>query len=124
MNNISLAALQENIDKDVAQEFIEYRNSMEKRYHLKTQGQFDRQMKKALKSSDVGMSPTELIEWTMDKNWVGININYTATALSREMVAITEASQRPAKYGAIQHESTRTRDQAISKQLTATSWAD
>ena len=123
MAKIDLTGLDICIDKEVAQEFIQYRGAMEKKYHLKTQGQFDRQMKKALKAHEVGMSPTDLIEWTMDKNWVGINITYTATALSREMQAITEVAYRP-DGGRVINQSAKTRDMPIQHQLTDNSWAN
>lgn len=129
MKKIDFSGLDMEISRKVAEEFLEYRNSMEKKYHIKTQGQFDRQMKKALKAHEVGMLPDELIEWTMDKNWVGININYTKNALSSEANSLVSASigSRPIpSLGFIGKgiESTKTKHRTIEQQLEDKSWAN
>lgn len=107
---VNLGQLDVEISHDVAQEYYDYRQAMEKRYRLKTQGQFDRQMKIALRAHEVGMSPDDLILFTMDNNWVGINISYTKAALSR---------CRQAEAAAV---STKTRDRTLIEQLNDRSW--
>lgn len=108
---VNLGQLDVEISHDVAQEYYDYRQAMEKRYRLKTQGQFDRQMKIALRAHEVGMTPDELILFTIDKNWVGINISYTKAELHRQIQA--------GSIGVI----TRTKDRAIIENLTDTSWS-
>ena len=106
---ISIENLPPEISLEVAQEFIEYRQAMGKRYALKTQGAFDRQMKIALRAHEVGMTPDELITWTIDQNWQGINISYTKNRINQIMQAECNA--------------TRTKDIPVHRQLTDTSWA-
>ena len=108
---VNLGQLDVEISHDVAQEYYDYRQAMDKRYRLKTQGQFDRQMKIALRAHEVGMTPDELILFTIDKNWVGINIAYTKAELNRQMQA-----------GTIRV-SNSTKDRTLIEDLTDTSWS-
>ena len=108
---ISIENLPPQISSEVAQEFIEYRQAMGKRYALKTQGAFDRQMKIALRAHEVGMTPDELIMWTIDQSWQGINISYTKNRISQIMQAESKAMQTP------------TRRRTLVEDLTDTSWS-
>jgi hypothetical protein len=108
---ISIKNLPPQISAEVAQEFIEYRQAMGKRYALKTQGAFDRQIKIALRAHEVGMTPDELIMWTIDQNWQGINISYTKNRISQIIQAESNAMQTP------------TRGRTLAQDLTDTSWS-
>ena len=109
---ISLDALDPQISKEVALEYIEYRQAMEKKYRIKTQGTFDRQMKIALRAHEVSMTPDQLIMFTIDQSWVGINISYTKKRL-RQM---SDAEKETVFV--------KTKDVPISQCLTDRSWVN
>lgn len=85
MKKIDLSGIDPQIDPEAAQSYIDHRIGKKKPL---TQRAFNLAMKKALKAPEVGMTPTELIDWTVDKGWDGINLNFTKSALGREMQAI------------------------------------
>ena len=84
---IDLSGLDLEIDIEAAKGFIDHR--IEKKSPA-TQRIFDNQMKMALRAHECGMSPTELIDFTCNKGWTAININYTKSAVNREMQALSE----------------------------------
>ena len=120
MPKISLAQLDLEIEQDAALSYIEHRKLKKKPL---TQRAFDQAMKKALLAFEVGMTPTELIDWTIDKGWDGINIAFTKSALNREVQAIAEISYRNNVVQTIGH-SIKTKEQPIHKQLSDTSWVN
>ena len=84
---IDLSGLDIEIDIEAARGFIDHR--IEKKSPA-TQRIFDNQMKMALRAHECGMTPTELIDFTCNKGWTAININYTKSAVNREMQALSE----------------------------------
>jgi len=78
---IDLSGLDMEISEDIAKEFIEHREINKKKL---TQGAFNRAMKTALKAFQIGMTPDELIEFTIDKGWQGINLEWAKNALMKE----------------------------------------
>ena len=84
---IDLSGLDIEIDIEAAKGFIDHR--IEKKSPA-TQRIFDNQMKMALRAHECGMTPTELIDFTCNKGWTAININYTQSAVNREMQALSE----------------------------------
>jgi len=122
---ISLLHLSEEISPDVAQEFIDHRAGMGKRYAFKTQGAFDRQMKIALKSHEVGMTPDALIEFTIDQNWQGINISYTKNKVNNMMLAESSVGRQIINGNTPRAiENGKTREAPIRRQLTNTDWVN
>ena len=129
MTKISLAQLDLEIEQDAALSYIEHRKLKKKPL---TQRAFDQAMKKALLAFEVGMTPTELIDWTIDKGWDGINIAFTKSALNREVQAVAEISGRSTRDISLDErlnnrswgESIKTKEQPIQKQLTDTSWVN
>lgn len=108
MQKINLDFLGIEIPKDIAEEFIEHRKLIKKPL---TQGAFKRQMKIALRAYEVGMTPDEIIEFTIDRGWQGINIEYTLAWQSRQMSAVQEAK-------------TGSRSTTLEQELDDTSWAN
>jgi len=84
---IDISGIDLEIDPEAAQDYVEHRINKGKPL---TQRAFNFAMKKALQAHEVGMTPTELIDWTIEKGWDGININFTKSALMREQQAIIE----------------------------------
>lgn len=109
--------IKEQISEEVAQEFLDYRQAMPRDKRINTQGAFKRQMKLALRAAEIGMTPDELIEFTIDRAWRGINISYTknwfANNVKAEMKAYEVAS------GGI-----KTRNIPISEEMNDTSWGE
>ncbi len=114
---ITLDNLPSNISIEAAQEFLDYRQAMPKDKRLNTQRAFDRQMKSALRSHEVGMTPDELIEFTIDRSWRGINVSYTKNWIAQNMKAEMNAYQ-------ITSGSQRTRDSNMLENLNDDSWAN
>lgn len=85
---IELDGLDIEIDIEAAKSFIEHREINKARL---TQRAFDQAMVKSLDAFKVGMTPSELIDFTVEAGWKGINLNYTRAKLSREMTAAHEA---------------------------------
>jgi len=94
------------IEIDAAKSYIQHRINKKKPL---TPRAFNQAMAKALNAYKVGMTPTELIDWTIDKGWDGINISYTMNSLAREKTAQQQAGS--------------TRHITIEEQLTDRSWA-
>ena len=111
--NIELDGLDIEIDIEAAKSFIEMRAMKKKPL---TQRAFDQAMKKALMAFQIGMTATEVIDYTVEKGWDGINLNYVTNARSREMMAIQEVHQ--------QRTLTNTRDISTQQMLDDTSWAN
>jgi len=110
---IDYAGLDIEIELEAAQSYVEHRINKGKPL---TQRAFNQAMCMALRAHEVGMSPTELIDWTVSKGWDGINLPYAKNALSRETMAEFEATVLPKNVSRID----RTRDQSIPKMLTDT----
>jgi hypothetical protein len=84
---IDISGIDKGIDPEAAQDYVQHRINKGKPL---TQRAFNQAMKKTLQAHEVGMTPTELIDWTIEKGWDGININFTKSALMREQQAIIE----------------------------------
>lgn len=82
---IDLQDLDPSIEMDAAKSFIEHREINKKKL---TQRAFSQAMKTALQAFKISMTPTELIDFTVNKGWAGININWTLNALNSEMIAL------------------------------------
>jgi len=97
------------IEVDAAKSYIEHRINKKKPL---TQRAFNQAMAKALNANKVGMTPTELIDWTVEHTgWDGINISWTKGRLAAEAKAERESV------------SNSVRDVTIEEQLTDRSWA-
>lgn len=96
------------ISEEARKEFIQWRKLAKKPL---TEGALARQMKIALRAFEVGMTPDELIYFTIDQGWQGINIEYTAAKLNRQMQAVQEVK-------------TNTRAITLDQELNDTSWAN
>lgn len=103
---IDFTGLDAEIDIDAAKSYVQHRINIGKPL---TQRAFDQAMNKALQAFQVGMTPTELVDWTVDKGWQGINIAYTRSALESEMEALNFQA--------------KTKKQSVKKQLSDRSWA-
>lgn len=106
---IDYSELNPAIELDAAESYVQHRINLGKPL---TQRAFNQAMNKALCAHEVGMTPTELIDWTMDKGWQGINIAYTKNALAQEIKALTNVNINT------------TRGRSLSQQLTDKSWAN
>lgn len=100
---IDLSGLDMEIDVEAAKSYIEFRIECKKPL---TQRAFNQAMQTALQAYKVNMTPTELIDWTVNKGWHGININYTLAQIRKEQDAIAD-----------------TRNVSLHQQLNDTSWA-
>jgi len=72
---IDLSNLEPSIDFNVAKQWLTHRKA--KKCKIEDQSTFDRQMKQAIKASEetykeIGLSPTEVIEESIDAGWQGI----------------------------------------------------
>ena len=114
--NIELDGLDLEIDIEAAKGFIDHRALKKKPL---TQRAFDQAMVKALQAFQVGMTPTELIDFTCEKGWDGINLVYTAAAKNREMMAMQETLQLSTV-----NQPRLTRDIPTQQMLDDTSWAN
>lgn len=104
---IDFTGLDAEIDIDAAKSYVQHRINIGKPL---TQRAFDQAMKRALEAFEVGMTPTELIDWTVEvKGWQSINIAYTKNALESEMEALNFQA--------------KTKKQSVKKQLSDRSWA-
>lgn len=103
---IDFTGLDAEIDMEAAKSYVQHRVNLGKPL---TQRAFDQAMNKALQAFQVGMTPTDLIDWTVDKGWQGINIAYTKSALESEMEALSFQA--------------KTKKQSVKKQLSDKSWA-
>jgi len=88
---IDYTGLDIEIEIEAAQSYVEHR--INKGAPL-TQRAFNQAMQKALQAHEVGMTPTELIDWTVDKGWSGINIAYTKNTLGSEAEALLESMSK------------------------------
>ena len=107
--NIDLDGIDIEINIDAAKSFIEHRIGKKKPL---TQRAFDQAMTKSLQAFKVNMTPTELIDFTVEKGWDGINLAFTVAAKNREMMAIGEVK------------SNTTRQLTTQDMLSDRSWAD
>ena len=87
-------------------------------------------MKIALRSHEVGMSPDELIEFTIDQNWQGINVSYTKNKIN-QMIAAESSALSNTRNRSLSQDlsdaswgSTKTRDLKVADQLEDNSWAN
>ena len=103
---IDLAGIDIEIDPDAAKSYIEHRILMKKPL---TQRAFDQAMSASLEAYKVGMTPTELIDFTVHKGWSGINLAYTAKAKDGEVQAIAEIKGRSTRSTSLAEE---TRDKS------------
>jgi len=110
---IELDGLDIEIDIEAAKSFIEMRAMKKKPL---TQRAFDQAMKKSIMGFTVGLTATEVIDYTVEKGWDGINLNFITAAKGREMQAVQEVHQRQAL--------TNTRDISTQQMLDDTSWAN
>ena len=115
---IDYTGLDLEIEIEAAQSYVEHRINKGKPL---TQRAFNQAMAMALRAHEVGMTPTELIDWTVTKGWDGINISFTKSALSRERIAEFESTVLPKNVARI--DSAKTKDQPISKMLADNSWS-
>jgi hypothetical protein len=90
MAKITFAQLDVEIPGDVAEAFIEYRKDMKKPLNQRS---FNMAMKEALRAHEVGMTPEELLDFTMLMGWRAPNIAYTKSQKAREGSAMIEAQQ-------------------------------
>lgn len=124
---IDITGIDIEIEPEAALEYIQHRINKKKPL---TQRAFNQAMTKALSAHEVGMTPTELIDWTVEKGWDGINLAYTKNALASEMQATMQATAIPHMKNVNQsgmlgnYPSTKTKDQPILKQLSDDSWAN
>jgi hypothetical protein len=88
-SKIDISGIDLEIEPEAAQDYVQHRINKGKPL---TQRAFNNAMKSALRVHEVGMTPTELIDWTIEKGWDGINLNYTKSALMREGQAIIECN--------------------------------
>lgn len=88
---IDFTGLDAEIDIDAAKSYVQHRINIGKPL---TQRAFDQAMNKALQAFQVGMTPTELVDWTVDKGWQGINIAYTKNALEQERRAMASTNNK------------------------------
>ncbi len=107
--DIDLAGIDIEIDPDAAKSYIEFRIKIKKPF---TQRAFDQAMAKSLQAYRVGMTPTELIDFTVHKGWSGINLAYTAKAKDGELQAIAEIKGRS------------TRSTSLAVEIQDKSWAN
>lgn len=98
---IDLSNLPPEIGVDVAKELIDHR--IGKKSPL-TQSSFERLIKKAMKPNNIGLSPDEAIQETIDSGWQDINFNWLERKLGSGSALITK-------------------NRTIGQQLTDTSWA-
>ena len=88
---IDFTGLDAEIDIEAAKSYVQHRINVNKPL---TQRAFNQAMSKALQAFQVGMTPTELIDWTVDKGWQGINIAYTKSALESERQAFSRTNNK------------------------------
>ena len=116
--NIELDGLDIEIDIEAAKGFIDHRINMKCPL---TPRAFYQAMNESLRAFEVGMTPTELIDWTVTtKGWKGINIAYTKNALAGEFEALKNVARIEGRL--IQGESTR--DIPTQQMLDDKSWAN
>jgi len=120
---IDYTGLNPSIELEAAESYVEHRINKGKPL---TQRAFNQAMNKAMQAHEVSMSPTGLIDWTIDKGWDGINLTYTKSALSREMQAVCEVSMRQgiSSRQPLISGDTKTKSVPISHQLNNTDWAN
>jgi hypothetical protein len=113
---IDFTGLDAEIELEAAKSYVQHRINIGKPL---TQRAFELAMKKSLLAFEVGMTPTELIDFTVDKGWQGINIEYTRNAIGGAK------SHNVQNYNYRQQiiEKTRTKDRTITQQLSDRSWA-
>jgi len=117
---IDYTGLDIEIELEAAQSYVEHRINKGKPL---TQRAFNQAMAMALRAHEVGMTPTELIDWTVGvKGWDGINISFTKASLSRETMAEFEATAiRPKNVVSLGNR--KTRDIPVLEQLNDRSWS-
>ena len=109
---LDLTFIPDGIELDAIKSYIDFRCKIKKPL---TQRAFNQAMAKALEAPSVGMTPTELIDFTVDKGWSGINLQYTANARVNEF----EAASRVAIAGKV-----TTRQLTLKDELDDNSWAN
>lgn len=120
---IDYTGLDPSIELEAAESYVEHRINKGKPL---TQRAFNQAMGQAMQAHEVGMTPTQLIDWTVGvKGWDGINLAYTKSALSREMQAVCAVSMRreinPGQP--LISDDTKTKSVPIAHQLGNTDWA-
>jgi hypothetical protein len=117
---IELCGLDPSISTDAAKAFIDHRCNMGKKHHL-TQLAFDTQMKNALGSHRVNMTPDEAIIYVCSETtWMAINIGWILKDMLRK-----DNPQLDRNITKIETcGSTKTRDIPLAQQLTDRSWAN
>ena len=113
--NIELDGLDIEIDIDAAKSYIEFRALAKKPL---TQRAFDQAMNKALEGFRVNMTPTEVIDYTVDKGWLGINLDWIASSKAKEMPVLNMHGANVVPIGR------STRDISLEQELSDRSWAD
>lgn len=98
------------VGEQVIKHFIDHRIAMKKPLTTYALGL---QIEESKRAHEVGMSPEELIIYTIKKTWQGINIVYTAKALADEQRAVMETYATPANT---------TRSMTLQDEL-STDWA-
>lgn len=78
--DISEAALF-NVSEDAAKELIEHRINKKSPF---TQRAFVRALKQATKCTELGLTPDEAIEMTIDKGWSGVTFTYIKNEIERQ----------------------------------------
>lgn len=114
---IQLDGLDIEIDIEAAKSYIEFRVMAKKPL---TQRAFDQAMKKALMAFTINMTPTDVIDYTVEKGWQGINLEWITNAKQRETIQIPQFGQQ----NVVPIGQRSTRDISIHEQLNDTSWAD
>ena len=121
---IDYTKLDPSIELEAAESYVEHRINKGKPL---TQRAFNQAMGQAMQAHEVGMTPTQLIDWTVGvKGWDGINLTYTKSALSREMQAVCEVSMRRVinPRQPLISDNTRTKDVPIKAMLEDDSWTN
>ena len=115
--NIDLNGLDIEIDIEAAKSYIEHRALKKKPL---TQRAFNQAMQKALLGFTIKMTPTEVIDYTVDKGWDGINLNYIVNARNNECTPLQTYNQP----NVVAIGGRKTRDIGIDEQLSDRSWAE
>lgn len=114
MTDINIAqAVLSHVDEDVALEFIEYREKIIE-FPL-TQNAFNRSMRTAFRCQDLGITPTQAVEITMDKGWRAVTYEYVARELASRRQALQQSE--------LKNSNTSTRERKVDIMLEDRSWA-
>lgn len=115
---IDLGDFDKLIEVEAMESYIDFRISVKKPL---TQRAFNQAMKTAVDGSKkLVMSPTEIIDYTVNKGWQGVNIGYIEASKVREMNMEHETALGVNRYFA----SRSTREIPLNQELFDNSWAD